>query len=113
MLYVLKGAKQKQIPVYVQQGELCHEEWPYLKEPVHFYDYHQLYEIGAKYHKYFGDSRLLGLDLDKVAVSKAKGGGRTALGPALALAMGMVAQHDQGSRVVLVTDSQPNLGLLC
>ena len=24
MLYVLKGARQKEIPVYVQQGDLCH-----------------------------------------------------------------------------------------
>ena len=29
MIYVLKGSKQKEIPVYVQQGELCHQEWPY------------------------------------------------------------------------------------
>lgn len=25
MIYVLKGAKQKEIPVYLQDGELCHE----------------------------------------------------------------------------------------
>ena len=37
MLYVLKGAKQKEIPVYVQRGELCHEEWPYQKEALDFY----------------------------------------------------------------------------
>lgn len=31
MIYVLKGVKQKEIPVYVQEGELCHDEWPYKK----------------------------------------------------------------------------------
>ncbi len=25
MIYILKGAKQKEIPVYVQAGQLCHE----------------------------------------------------------------------------------------
>ena len=47
-----------------------------------------------------------------MAVSKAKGGGRTALGPALALAMGIISMHDQGSRVILATDSIPNFGML-
>ena len=50
--------------------------------------------------------------MGKVAVNKVKGGGRTALGPALALAMGIISQHDQGSKVILATDSQPNFGLL-
>ena len=31
MIYVLKGVKQKEIPVYVQEGEVCHDEWPYKK----------------------------------------------------------------------------------
>jgi hypothetical protein len=39
MLYVLKGAKQKEIPVYVQEGELCHEEWSYKKQPIDFFNY--------------------------------------------------------------------------
>jgi Mg-chelatase subunit ChlD len=41
-----------------------------------------------------------------------KGGGRTALGPALALAMGIISMHDQGSRIIMVTDSMPNFGIL-
>jgi len=41
-----------------------------------------------------------------------KGGGRTALGPALALAMGIISMHDQGSRIIVVTDSLPNFGVL-
>lgn len=52
------------------------------------------------------------IDLSKVAINKVKGGGRTALGPALALAMGIISMHDQGSRVIVVTDSQPNFGIL-
>jgi len=39
MIYILKGAKQKEIPVYVQAGELCHEEWPYKKYPLDFFEY--------------------------------------------------------------------------
>ena len=45
-------------------------------------------------------------------MGKAKGGGRTALGPALALAMGIISMHDQGSRIIVATDSLPNFGLL-
>ncbi len=36
----------------------------------------------------------------------------TALGPALALAMGIISMHDEGSRIIVATDSQPNSGLL-
>lgn len=39
MIYVLKGAKQKEIPVYVHQEELCHEEWPFQKKRVDFENY--------------------------------------------------------------------------
>lgn len=52
------------------------------------------------------------MDLSKISINKVKGGGRTALGPALALAMGIISMHDEGSRVVLVTDSLPNFGIL-
>ena len=45
-------------------------------------------------------------------MGKVKGGGRTALGPALALAMGMISVHDRGSRIIVVTDSNPNFGIL-
>lgn len=51
-------------------------------------------------------------DVSKVAVSKVKGGGRTALGPVLALAMGIISMHDQGSRIIVATDSLPNFGIL-
>jgi hypothetical protein len=105
MIYVLKGAKQKEIPVYVQQGELCHEEWPYRKYPIDFYAYDEMRNAGMTYEKYFGDSRIHKFDVGKVNVGKVKGGGKTALGPALALAMGIIANHDQGSRVILATDS--------
>lgn len=71
-----------------------------------------MYSAGRKYEKYFGDSRIQKFDVSKVAVSKAKGGGRTALGPALALAMGIISMHDQGSRVIVATDSIPNFGML-
>lgn len=52
------------------------------------------------------------MDISKIAIGKVKGGGRTALGPALALAMGILSVHDQGSRVILVTDSMPNFGIM-
>lgn len=112
MIYVLKGAKQKEIPVYVKNGNLCHEEWPYKKKPVDMFSYDTLFEAGTTYEKYFGDSRLHNFDLAKVAVNKVKRGGETALGPALALAMGIVSMHDQGSRIIVATDSQSNVGLL-
>ena len=71
-----------------------------------------MFGAGRKYEKYFGDSRIQKFDVSKVAASKAKGGGRTALGPALALAMGIISMHDQGSRVIVATDSFPNFGML-
>ena len=30
------------------------------------------------------------------------------MGPALALAMGIISMHDQGSRIIIATDSMPN-----
>lgn len=71
-----------------------------------------MYSAGRGYEKYFGDSRVQKFDVSKVAVNKVKGGGRTALGPALALAMGIISMHDQGSRVIVATDSIPNFGVL-
>lgn len=69
-------------------------------------------EKGKAYDKYFGDSRVKNIDISKVALNKVKGGGRTALGPALALALGIISMHDQGSRIILATDSIPNFGIL-
>ena len=34
------------------------------------------------------------------------------MGPALALAMGIISMHDQGSRIIIATDSMPNFGIL-
>jgi len=45
-------------------------------------------------------------------LNKVKGAGQTALGPALALAMGIISMHDQGSRIIIATDSIPNVGIL-
>jgi len=50
--------------------------------------------------------------MKKIGVGRVKKGGRTALGPALALAMGIISVHDEGSRIVVATDSMPNFGLL-
>lgn len=38
--------------------------------------------------------------------------GQTAFGPALALALGIASAHDIGSRIVIVSDAMPNIGLL-
>ncbi|CAM6000708.1 unnamed protein product [Sphagnum balticum] len=77
-----------------------------------FYDFEGLYKKGQSYDKFFGDSRLHGIDISKISIQKIGVGGRTALGPALALAMGMLSMHDRGSRIVVATDSLPNFGLL-
>ena len=34
------------------------------------------------------------------------------MGPALALALGITSVHDVGSRIILVSDSMPNIGIL-
>lgn len=38
--------------------------------------------------------------------------GKTALGPALAVALGIVSKHGEGSSVVVVTDGIANVGIL-
>lgn len=38
--------------------------------------------------------------------------GLTALGPSLALALGIISVHDIGSRIVVVSDEMPNKGIL-
>ena len=71
-----------------------------------------MFEKGTAYDKYFGDSRVKNMDINKIAINKVKGAGRTAMGPALALAMGIISMHDQGSRIIIATDSMPNFGIL-
>lgn len=38
--------------------------------------------------------------------------GKTALGPALAMALGIVSQHGEGSNIMVITDGLANNGLL-
>jgi Mg-chelatase subunit ChlD len=38
--------------------------------------------------------------------------GKTALGPALAVALGIVSKHGEGSSIVVVTDGIANMGIL-
>lgn len=47
-------------------------------------------EKGRIYDRFFGDSRLANFDISKIPVGYIKTGGKTALGPALALAMGII-----------------------
>jgi hypothetical protein len=37
--------------------------------------------------------------------------GQTALGPAIAVALGIVSKHGQGSSIVIVTDGMSNKGI--
>lgn len=71
-----------------------------------------MYKKGKTYDRYFGDSRFSNFDISKLAVQYIKTGGKTALGPALAFAAGVISEHDQGSKVIVVTDSLPNYGIL-
>jgi hypothetical protein len=47
-------------------------------------------EKGKAYDRFFGDSRLDNFDITKIPVGYIKTGGKTALGPALSLAMGII-----------------------
>ena len=71
-----------------------------------------MYQRGKQLDRYFGDSRLTTLDTNKINVSNLEVDGKTALGPALALALGIISEHDNGSRIITVTDSAPNYGIL-
>ena len=109
---VLKGAKQKSIPIYVHEDDDFMATYPFKQEKIDFNSYQQLFQKGKLYDKFFGDSKLDNFDVRKLALQHIQTGGKTALGPALALATGMISEHDQGSKIILVTDSLPNYGLL-
>jgi hypothetical protein len=111
-LVVLKGAKQKYIPMYVDSSDFGHEMYPFKKEKINFNNFKELFEKGRTYDRYFGDSRFSNFDMTKLSVQYIKTGGKTALGPALAFASGIISEHDEGSRVIIVTDSLPNYGIL-
>lgn len=71
-----------------------------------------MFNAGKKFERFFGDSRLKSCDLSKLMVENLDTEGQTALGPALALALGITSVHDIGSRIVLISDSDPNMGIL-
>jgi hypothetical protein len=50
-----------------------------------------LYEKGKLYDKFFGDSKLDNFDVKKLALQHIQTGGKTALGPALCLATGIIS----------------------
>jgi hypothetical protein len=77
-----------------------------------FNSFEKLFEKGKSYDRYFGDSRFSNFDVTKLSVQYIKTGGKTALGPALAFASGIISQHDEGSKVIMVTDSISNYGIL-
>ena len=52
------------------------------------------------------------MDMFKLQVENISTEGQTALGPALALSLGIASNHDIGSRIILISDAMPNLGLL-
>lgn len=79
---------------------------------VNFNCYEDLFNAGQKMERFFGDSRLKTHDFSKLMVENIDTEGQTALGPALALALGITSAHDIGSRIVLVSDALPNIGIL-
>jgi Mg-chelatase subunit ChlD len=52
------------------------------------------------------------MDLSKLMVENLDTEGQTALGPALALALGISSVHDIGSRIIMISDALPNIGIL-
>lgn len=76
-----------------------------------FTDYQSLYNIGADngdiYHTNISEINHDGMDFSGITSD-----GKTALGPALAVAQGIVSRHGQGSSIVVVTDGIANYGIL-
>lgn len=77
--------------MYVDLGTEDEEMYPYKKESIDFNNFEKLYEKGKSYDRYFGDSKFSSFEIEKLAVQYIKTGGKTALGPALALASGIIS----------------------
>ena len=65
--------------------------YPFQKEKIDFNNYNKLFEKGRTYDRYFGDSRFSNFDVAKLSVQYIRTGGKTALGPALAFASGIIS----------------------
>lgn len=77
--------------MYIDIGTEDQEVYPYKKQKIDFNSYEKLYQKGKSYDRYFGDSKFSSFDISKLAVQYIKTGGKTALGPALAFASGVIS----------------------
>jgi Mg-chelatase subunit ChlD len=57
-------------------------------------------------------TKITDINMEKMDFSNITFEGQTALGPALAVALGIVSKHGEGSSIVVVTDGIANLGIL-
>jgi Mg-chelatase subunit ChlD len=57
-------------------------------------------------------TKIIDISQEKMDFSDITSDGKTALGPALAVALGIASKHGQGSSIVVVTDGISNLGIL-
>lgn len=73
--------------------------------------FEKMFEAGASKHKLY-NSLLAECDVKKMKLEGIVPEGRTALGPALALALGIISKHGEGSNIVIMTDGLANKGLL-
>lgn len=80
--------------MYVDHQDFEDEIYPFKKEKLDFHNYQELFEKGKSYDRFFGDSRFSNFDVSKLSVQYIKTGGKTALGPALVFASGIISEHD-------------------
>ena len=76
-----------------------------------FNNFQSLFKIGAEngdqYKTKISELNHEGMDFCEITSE-----GKTALGPALAVALGIVSKHGEGSSIVVVTDGIANMGIL-
>jgi hypothetical protein len=70
-----------------------------------------MFKLGQQYGELY-NTCIVDLNQEKMDFSDVITEGQTALGPAIAVALGITSKHGHGSSIVVVTDGFANLGIL-
>lgn len=76
-----------------------------------YYSFGNLFKLGQEYGQIYNTS-IVDLNHEKIDFSDVITEGQTALGPAIAVALGITSKHGSGSSIVVVTDGFANMGIL-
>ena len=93
------------------QGTFSSKAEGMSRERVNFDDFESLYKLGANYGQEY-NTRLNEFQFSNLDYNFGdSNSGQTALGPAVAIASGVISQHGAGSSIIVVTDGIGNRGI--